>query len=1099
MVATAGLLLAGATALPGTAAQAAGLAGPALAVDAAADRHPISPDIYGLNFADPKLGEELRLPVDRWGGNRATRYNYLNNTSNSGSDWYFLSHPEDQSADEFVGKDRAIGAKTVMTVPITGRVTKAVGDNGEHQCGFSVAKYGPQQDTDPWHRDCGNGRHADGSVLTGNDPGDISDPEPADYTGDFVRHLVGRYGDAAHGGVPVYQLDNEPALWQWTHRDIHPQRLSYDELWTKTETHAAAVKAADPTAATLGPSDWGWCAYFFAPVDDPNYACATGPDRQAHGDTPLAEWYLAQARGYEQQHHVRILDYLDEHYYPQANEVALSPAGDAARQALRLRTTRSLWDPSYQDESWIPDHVMLIPRMRDWVARNYPGTKLAVTEYNFGGLESINGALTEADVLGIFAREGVDLATLWEPPKADQPGAFALRMYRNYDGNGGSFGDTWARATSTDQDKVAVYAATRRFDGALTTLVINKTGDELTSPLTVAGADTTQRAQVWRYSAADPTAIHQDADVAVAGGTAQLTLPGNSLTLVVLPPAPHGTAPAVPTGVSAKAGDGQAEVSWTAPPDDDSSLITSYTVTAHHDGTDGPSSTVRGYPPAPHATVSGLGNGTAYSFTVAATNAVGTGSASAASVPVTPIGKPGAPTNVKGSAADGTATVSWTPPADTGGSPITGYTVTAEPGGITTTAAGTDTSVSVPGLTNGIPYTFTVTATNAVGTGPPSAPSDPPAIPCPGPDQCLLVKVDSKPNPSALGEEVTFTVSVSKGGKRAVAGGVDIWDDTAQHYAAYGCPADDPPASATASTYTCKATFDNTGLHKLTAHYVVFWPDADWGQSTPYSQAVGVDLPAQKPTVTITSRPADPTNSRTAEVAFTVTPPDAATSCQLDGKDAAPCTSPVKYTGLSEGKHHVTVTATDSAGTDSAGADWTVVLPSAAVTLTASPSTLTFGQAATLTAQIKVGGVPVANVGVRFCGPAGQSCTVVRADRTGTARLTEKPDRASTYIAAVDAGTGYSRGISGKVTVTVKPMLLFLSARQPAGGAVLAVVLPDTNQLQLQLWHGRTWVTRTATVATPFAQFNRLPHGTYGRVVPAQNGRVGSSGASFRL
>src|SRR5512144_1894007 len=66
------LLLVGATVVPGTAAQAASMAGPALAVDAAADQHPISPDIYGLNFADPKLAAELRLPVDRWGGNRTT-------------------------------------------------------------------------------------------------------------------------------------------------------------------------------------------------------------------------------------------------------------------------------------------------------------------------------------------------------------------------------------------------------------------------------------------------------------------------------------------------------------------------------------------------------------------------------------------------------------------------------------------------------------------------------------------------------------------------------------------------------------------------------------------------------------------------------------------------------------------------------------------------------------------------------------------------------------------------------------------------------------------------------------------------------------------
>src|SRR5204863_2203380 len=119
---------------------------------------------------------------------------------------------------------------------------------------------------------------------------------------------------------------------------------------------------------------------------------------------------------------------VDLHFYPQDGE-ALVPAGDAVLQAVRLRSTRSLWDPTYTDESWIADTVRLIPRMREWVANNYPGTKLAITEYNWGGLEDINGALAQADILGIFGREGLDLATIWDPPSFSQPGAFAFRMY----------------------------------------------------------------------------------------------------------------------------------------------------------------------------------------------------------------------------------------------------------------------------------------------------------------------------------------------------------------------------------------------------------------------------------------------------------------------------------------------------------------------------------------------------------------------------------------------------------------------------------------------------------------------------------------------
>ena len=90
--------------------------------------------------------------------------------------------------------------------------------------------------------------------------------------------------------------------------------------------------------------------------------------------------------------------------------------------------------------------------MQEWVDANYPGTKLAITEYNWGGLEHINGALAQADVLGIFGREGLDLATLWGPPDDTEPGAYAFRMYRNYDGTGSGFGDTSVKAASADQD-----------------------------------------------------------------------------------------------------------------------------------------------------------------------------------------------------------------------------------------------------------------------------------------------------------------------------------------------------------------------------------------------------------------------------------------------------------------------------------------------------------------------------------------------------------------------------------------------------------------------------------------------------------------------
>jgi hypothetical protein len=202
-----------------------------------------------------------------------------------------------------------------------------------------------------------------------------------------------------------------------------------------------------------------------------------------------------------------------------------------------------------------------------------------------------------------------------------------------------------------------------------------------------------------------------------AVGTGPASAPSNAVT----PEAPI-TAPGAPTGVTATAGDASATVSWTAPASDGGSPITGYTVTSEPGGiqatTDG----------ALAVTVTGLTNGERYRFRVTATNAAGTGPASGQSNQVTPDAPdtlPGAPVGVTAVAGDASAVVSWEAPADDGGTPITQYLVTSSPGVVATGTSGSARSIAVLGLTNGVAYTFTVTARNAVGSGPPSVPSDP--------------------------------------------------------------------------------------------------------------------------------------------------------------------------------------------------------------------------------------------------------------------------------------------------------------------------------------------------------------------------------------
>ncbi|RLT41699.1 MAG: hypothetical protein DWI57_06635, partial [Chloroflexi bacterium] len=546
--------LSGATATPTVTPTSIGTqpADVTLSVDAAASRKPISPDIYGMNtYLMPgdasAYMQALGVTVRRWGGNATSRYNWKLDVSNTVMDWYFENFkesggtdlPEESAVNRFVEQNQQAGTESFLTLPMIGYTSK-----DSTSCAYSIQKYGPQQGNDSqWRPNCGNGILANGQRVPNPDPADTSIPIDTGWVSEWIAYLQNRYGDAANDGIRFYNLDNEPDIWWETHRDVQPTGWKFQEFRDTSIAYAAAIRAADPDAQILGPVVNGWTYYFHGAYDAQRQDWDSPDDRNANGGDPFVVWYLQQMAAYEQANDLRLLDYLDLHYYPQAG-VALQPAGNATTQAKRLRSTRSLWDPAYVDESWIagagPDGgiVRLIPRMREWVAANYPGTKLAIGEYNWGGLEHINGALTQADVLGIFGREGVDLATLWQPPALDEPGAFAYRIYRNYDGAGGQFGDISIHAASSDQGKLAVYAAQRSSDGGLTIVVINKTGGPLTANLSIANPQSPiPTLRSYRYSAANLAAIETLPEQSVNGNALTATFLANSITILVLPPA----------------------------------------------------------------------------------------------------------------------------------------------------------------------------------------------------------------------------------------------------------------------------------------------------------------------------------------------------------------------------------------------------------------------------------------------------------------------------------------------------------------------------------------------------------------------------------
>jgi len=541
--------------------------GPSLTVDAAAARHAISPLIYGMNAyrqADPdheslKVAKAVRLTLHRWGGDGVTRYNYKLDISNHGDHWFYenipnanTQYPDVSEFNTQVMGDRESGAKTMGTVPMMGWVAKSRALAGS----FSVAKYGPQQKTDPYWTDFGNGVRPDGTKIANNDPADTCMPVDASWAEDWVKYLVGKFGDAAHGGVAIYSLDNEPNWWDLNHRDVHPLPFTYDEVTENGIKFARAMKEADPTAEVSGPVIDYWYTYFYSKKDLASVKfSAQGmsydfSDRVSHGNLPLIEYYLKAFKAAQDADpkHTRLLDYLDLHTYFAANDAGLKRAGASAEQQAVLDSTRVFWDPTYTDSTLRnPENYaetmppQMIRRMKQWIAADYPGTKTAITEYSWGGQEHISGAVAQADILGIFGREGLDLGALWGAPDLNSPAMFAFKIFRNYDDAGGEFGDTSLVAASSDQGRVAIYAALRSADQMVTIMVVNKTFGDLRSDVVLAQLKMAKRAKVFQYSSADLKQIRSLPDASVTqvskkDGTSALkgrVFPAMSITLFV--------------------------------------------------------------------------------------------------------------------------------------------------------------------------------------------------------------------------------------------------------------------------------------------------------------------------------------------------------------------------------------------------------------------------------------------------------------------------------------------------------------------------------------------------------------------------------------
>ncbi len=518
----------------------------AIAINAASNRVPISPLIYGVAFAATSNQlQDLNVPLHRSGGNATTRYNWQTNASNHAADWYFESLVGNSTVpggdgDDFIRESKSGGAQAMLTIPIIGYVAR-LGPNSGRLASYSITKYGPQTGNDAqWFPDAGNGvSSVTGLNITTNNPLDANQLADTNFQAGWVKHLTNLWGTATNGGLRYYLMDNEWSLWDSTHRDVHPVGATMTEVFTDFCNYAAMVKDIDPNALVAGPEEWGWPGYLYSGFDQQwsgannDYNPADYPDRKSHGGQDFGPWFLSQVRARSQAAGRRLLDVFTLHCYPQEGSVS-GDAVDAATELLRNQSTRVFWDTNYVDPSWINSVIALIPRMKSWVATNYPGTKIGITEYNWGAEPSISGAIAQADILGIFGREGLDLATRWTTPDPSTPTYQAIKIYRNYDGNKSTFGDKSVQTIVPNPDNLSAFSAARSTDGALTLMVINKDLNNATPvSASITNFNTTGIAQRWQLTAAN--AITQLANIAFTNNVLKDTVPSQSITLYVLP------------------------------------------------------------------------------------------------------------------------------------------------------------------------------------------------------------------------------------------------------------------------------------------------------------------------------------------------------------------------------------------------------------------------------------------------------------------------------------------------------------------------------------------------------------------------------------
>ncbi len=493
------------------------------------ERKEISPYIYGVNEFTTSNLKNVTVNSSRQGGNRYTGYNWETNWSNAGSDWQHTSDTNIGDLSDGAGYAVRSFSKSCSENNVPYKLASL------QMAGYVAAdKDGnvSEEETAPSERwDKVEFRKGGELSLTP----DLTDGTV--YMDEYVNFIVETLGDAStKTGIQAYSLDDEPVLWNDTHPLLHPNEVTNSELITKSIELAKVIKEIDPKAEVFGPAFWGVLPCVQLGDTDET------PDSDWRAVSYKYDWYLdyylQQMADAEKDAGMRLIDAVDVHYYAQ----------DCYTDDAILQSARSLYDPTYVEDSWLQpsfgEYLPFLPKIKESVDKYYPGTKISISEYNLANIldekstgKSVVSGIAEAEALGCFAENEVYFATYWGTLPECPYVRSAINLYTNYDGNGAKFGDTLLESETDDISKATAYASINGDDESEMTLVLSNKDKEKTenAHISISGSEADYRSAVVYAITQDSSDIRIiDVQNEIDGNELVVSLPPLSVAQVVL-------------------------------------------------------------------------------------------------------------------------------------------------------------------------------------------------------------------------------------------------------------------------------------------------------------------------------------------------------------------------------------------------------------------------------------------------------------------------------------------------------------------------------------------------------------------------------------